>query len=561
MAALDTGRMKEVFLPLISGLISLVLLIHYHDCFWYAPDEGVFAYFADLVHQGKIYGVDFHGVQPGYHALWNAFLFDIFGRDLIVLRYPFIVLAALQAAMVSYMLRKQGVFLSLAAGFWVTCFGFLQFINPSANWYAFYLAFFCIFVLLECPRSVWGLLLTGGLIGLCLGLRHPSGVFLGAGVLAYLLFDQEPDRQDKAGKTHLARFLLLLMLSGLLSYSFVINFDLGGLLYIGIWPVLLTLFILYKRPVCNADALKVVVPCGVGVMAGIAPLFLYQALYGDLSVWLQTSVLNSSRILEMDFFDTHKYYDFVFYAVSDFVTHTSLVTLANAVYWMALYCIIPLCGALVVYHGVIKKQYEYITPVTVIPLFFGYVSLYYQIPIYLFFSLGLYGIGLLTLLPLKYKNRIALMAVFLSVFSMWHYIAMPLETQGEHKTVSSQIEGASLKINEQSHDQYKGLLAYIDKHTTSEDYIFAFPVNPEIYFLSQRKNPTPYISTAISIASDQTYNELLEMLTEKPPRLIISRPEDKYTGVYEERLVSDLVSKLGYKQATTIGHFVLYAKE
>lgn len=561
MVACAAERIEKIILPLISGLISLVLLIHYHDYFWYAPDEGVFAYFADLVHQGKIYGVDFHGVQPGYHALWNAFLFDIFGRDLVVLRYPFIVLAALQAAMVSYMLRKQGTFLSLASGFWVTCFGFLQFINPSANWYAFYLAFFCIFVLSEFPRSVWGLLLTGGLIGLCLGLRHPSGVFLGAGVLAYLLFDQEPDQQDKAGQTYLAKFLLLLMLAGLLGYSFVINFDFSGLLYIGIWPVLLTIYIFYKKPVCNVQALKVLVPCGAGVLAGIAPLFLYQALYGDLLVWLQTSVLNSSRILEMDFFDTHKYYDFVFYAVSDLVAHTSLVTLANAIYWIVLYGIIPLVGAFILYHAAVKKQNACITPVTVIPLFFGYVSLYYQIPIYLFFSLGLYGIGLLTLLPLKYKNPIALMAVFLSLFSLWHYIAMPLEIQGEHKAVSSQIEGASLTINEQSHDQYIGLLTYIDKRTTPQDYIFTFPVNPEIYFLSQRKNPTPYISTAISISSDQEYNELLEMLTGKAPRLIINRPNDKYTGVYEERLVSDLVSKLGYKQATTIGHFVLYAKE
>lgn len=538
-----------------------MILIYYHDHFWYAPDEGVFAHFADLVNQGKIYGVDFHGVQPGYHTFWNAFLFDIFGRDLVVLRYPLVLLGALQAAMVTYMLRDRGGFFSVAAGLWITCFGFLQFINPSANWYAFYLAFFCIFVLSEFPRSALRLFVTGGVIGICLGMRHPSGVFLGAGVVSFLFFDNASAQKYEFKQTYLARLILLVIFAGLLTYVFSINFDLSGLLYIGIWPILFVLFMLYKKPVCNRDTIRVLLPCALGVVIGVAPLLLYQIVSGDLFVWLKTSILYSARILDRDFFDLQKYYNIILYSLSGLIVNPGAITLAGAIYWICLYCIIPLTGILTIYHATKTGNCNKITSATVLPLFFGYVSLYYQIPIYLFFSLGLYGIALCTLIPLQHKNWIAVIAIFLSVFAMFRYIAMPLEHPVTNITVPSQIEGASLKITKQSRSQYNELFKYIDDHTTREDYIFAFPVNPEIYFLSGRQNPTPYISTAISISSDQEYNDLLTRLKTKQPRLIINRPDDKYMGVYEEQLVSDLTSDLKYKRVASIGHFVLYIKE
>lgn len=538
-----------------------MILIYYHDSFWYAPDEGVFSYFADLVNQGKIYGVDFHGVQPGYHTFWNAFLFDVFGRDLVVLRYPLILLSALQAIMVTYMLRRKGALLSLSAGLWITCFGFLQFLNPSANWYAFYLAFFCIFVLTEFPRSALRLLITGSFIGICLGLRHPSGIFLGAGVLSYLLFENASVQKYKFKKTYLAQLLLIIVFIGLLTYVWKVNFELSGLLYIGIWPILFVLFMLYKRPVHNTNTIKVLLPCALGVLISLAPLLLYQMIYGDLFIWAKTSIFYSSRILDRDFFDVQQYYGIVFDSMSLLIANPGVITFANAIYWICLYCIIPLTSILVFYHIVIIKDSSKITPVMIIPLFSGYVSLYYQIPIYLFFSLGLYGVCLFTLTPAKYQNIIVAFAIFLSFFSMSQYIARSLEHSGTGKRVPSQIEGASLKISKQSRDQYNNLLKYIDDYTVRDDYIFAFPVNPEIYFLSQRQNPTPYISTAVSVSSDQEYDNLMEILEKTQPRLIINRPEDKYMGFYEEKLVSELTSKLKYKQVASIGHFIIYIKE
>ena len=556
-----SAQPNGIILPIISGIISLAILIYYHDLFWYAPDEGVFAHFADRVNEGKIYGVDFHGVQPGYHTIWNAFLFDIFGRDLVVLRYPLVLLSALQAALVAYMLRDKGVILPLAAGLWVTCFGFLQFINPSANWYAFYLAFFCIFILSECPRSVMRLVITGILIGVCLGIRHPSGVFLGAGVLSYLLYEAASEQKYDLKQTFLARSLLVTLLAGLFTYIFAIHFDLSGSLYIGLWPVLCVGTLLLKKPAGNLETIKTLMPCGLGVLIGIVPLFLYQMVYGDLMIWAETSILHSARILDRDFFDVHKYYNLILYAVYALIADPGIVSLATVLYWAALYSIVPLTGALSIYYIARTKHHHKISPVLMISLFFGYVSLYYQIPIYLFYSLGLYGIALFMLVPSQYKNLAAGIAIALSLFSMAQYIAMPLEHPATRKTVPANIEGASLKITETSRDQYNDLLKYINEQTQKTDYVFAFPVNPEIYFLSKRKNPTPYVSTAISISSDQEYETLLIYLKQKQPRLIINRPDDKYMGLYEEQLVSDLTSELGYKQSTSIGHFLVYKKE
>ena len=76
---------------LLSGLI----LFHFHDQFWWGPDEGVYAYVAQRFLAGDTIHRDLIDIHPGYGNLLNILAFFVFGEDLLSLRYPLVVLTLL----------------------------------------------------------------------------------------------------------------------------------------------------------------------------------------------------------------------------------------------------------------------------------------------------------------------------------------------------------------------------------------------------------------------------------------------------------------------------------
>ncbi len=185
---LETFSQQKIF-ALFAAFVSACFLLIYYNQFWIAPDEGVFAHFADRILAGEVYGVDFDGLQPGLHAYLNAFLFEVFGRDLLSLRYPLVVMNVFASGFVALMLRHYGVLSSISGLIATTAFGFVIYLNPSPNWYVVYFSFYvmALFSLVD-KQKLWRYFVIGALVGLSLCFRHPSGAFLGAGVLAYLVY-------------------------------------------------------------------------------------------------------------------------------------------------------------------------------------------------------------------------------------------------------------------------------------------------------------------------------------------------------------------------------------
>lgn len=561
MRIISSYTLQNYAAPLAVALAFFIIHFVYIDVFWYAPDEGVFAYFADLINQGKIYGVDFHGLQPGYHALWNAFLFDLFGRDLVNLRIPLVILFSAMAGMTTYLLRRRHIALAVTGGLWIGVFGLLQFINPSANWYAYCFAFFVIVLLIEVPNTLWRNLLIGVLIGLCLGFRHPSAVFLGAGTIMALICQLGHRGRFDMARHWLGKVLALLILAGLMTFVLVFNDEPLVIFYIGIWPVLICLLVLKDIHIDNVALFRTGWPMLLGFLAGIVPLIIYQLAYGDLGIWAQTSLMGAANLLNQPFFDDVRYWHIVAEPAGFFIQNPGVLTFLNIVFWAIILAIIPLAGAGIsirLWRGRVDNVY---LPLLIIPLFYGYVSIYFQIYIYLVFSLGLYGLALMS--AIGGRRRMALYitgaVLFVCLFSFIVTVARPLDGNTRER-VRSGFDGANLWISRSSYDRYAPLLNYITDKTRPQDSIFVFPANPEIYFLSRRENPTPYFSTAHAVTAASIYEDLIVRLDKAEPELIIVRPGDKYFGQYEVRLVAALSQELGYQKTAAIDHFDIYRK-
>jgi hypothetical protein len=97
------------------------------------------------------------------------------------------------------------------------------------------------------------------------------------------------------------------------------------------------------------------------------------------------------------------------------------------------------------------------------------------------------------------------------------------------------------------------LINFIDANSNKNDTIFVFPQEPEIYFLSNRKNTTSFDTpTAFYTLSYQ--KQIVSQLRENNPKLIIYNPKFSVAGVSVETLnYVNMYIKENYKLSVTFG--------
>lgn len=85
---------------------------------------------------------------------------------------------------------------------------------------------------------------------------------------------------------------------------------------------------------------------------------------------------------------------------------------------------------------------------------------------------------------------------------------------------------------------------YLKEHTVPDDYIFQWGLEPEIYFLADRRSPVPYL-TSVSVGwskdPEKARRALLEALLTKKPKYIVFQNEWGYwPGFQEVKTVIDV---------------------
>lgn len=542
-------RMNTHILSLTACIAaSAAILFHFYNTFWYAPDDGVFAYVADLLVKGGVYGVTVHDIHPGYHALLNTALFRLFGADFVVLRYPLVLLCLLQAGMICHMLRARGPLISFLGGVTATAIGFVQYLSASPNWYALFFAVLCVFLLAEYRDKKWLWPALGAIVGVTLLFRHPSGIFLGAGIAAYVISQSGPTAARAAKIAGMA--LSAVIIAGLVVYNALIG-DMIVSVQIGLWPVVMMILLMMRGASLDAVAWRRLLLASAGGAAALLPMLMYQVVWGDLVIWFKSSFMTSPSILARTFFAERRYWNLPAVCLEILWKQRDMLALGAAAYWLLLY-ILPVAAGMRGIAAILKKAPH---PALCIAPFFAYVSIYYQIPFYFFASAALMLLALLAPdeqapRPLTTYSQAAAM-ILVSAFALLFYAAAPIHL-GTRNDTPADIPGVSLTIPKKSKETYERLLTLIESRSRKDDYIFAFPGNPELYFLSQRKNPLQYCCTPFEITSDEKLEEAKEQLLAHKPKIVIYRAVTIYRGPYEEALAAWLTEKAGYRRIETI---------
>src|SRR6476646_4234461 len=120
-------------------LTSTILMIIFHNRFWAPADEGNYAHVAERLLSGQVLDRDIQDVHAGYINFVNAAAFSMFGIRMASMRYPLALLTVVQSGLVFLLLRPRGVIVALVGGLAFTSLTFVQFLNPTANWYALFL--------------------------------------------------------------------------------------------------------------------------------------------------------------------------------------------------------------------------------------------------------------------------------------------------------------------------------------------------------------------------------------------------------------------------------------
>jgi hypothetical protein len=550
-------------LALGAGALLLVLL---HDRFWWAPDEGVYAYVADRLLAGARLHADIQDLHPGYVQLVGAGAVWLFGEDLVSLRYPLVALVLLVAALVHRALSERGPAVA-ALGVLVTCALTLPlFLNPTANWYAVLLGI-GLAALLARDRPPAPLLL-GLAVGVTFLFRQLTGVFLAAAVLLWLcdsLWRRGGGARPGGGRPGWSAPLALLAAAAVLAlYLAGHAVGLAWLLF-GIWPpALLLLGALRLRP---AD--RLMLPALARLLAGALlaalPLALWHGLEGSLGPWLRDSFLTPWRIAAQDFLAYPGYSELLADALAILRSPPGLAEALSALNWLVLLALpaaVGLTAVLLWRRRLSAPDAAPLPPLLLFAPFVALVAVHFQIPVYLFFALAALWLALLSVAGRAVQALAALSLLLTLGTQAAQPLTRPLAAVvAGHRVALDAPQGlprASLAMQADEQALYRALLAAIAEHTTQAQPILALPMNPELYFLADRQPPVRFFAAQLGLATPADLQAALAAVAADPPVLLIHRPDDKYNGPLSDALLAELLPH--YRELAPIGPFRLYLR-
>lgn len=512
---------------MVFGICVSAVSFSFFDVSWWPRDEGVFAHIAERVALGEVYGVDVYDFHGGYHALLNAWLFEHFGFDLLVLRYPLVVLTIVQAALVAWILRSVSLRIAVMGGLASVVFGFLMFPNPSPNWYALFAAVSVISVLHTAQPTTGRSFLLGVIVGVCALFRHPSAIFLSFGILLYHLYEARDVRTTSAQWLVQSGLIALFLL--VLWYVTLVFEPLAFLWYALPLLLVIVLFLVQYR----FDVARVVRACvgmALGGITAFVPMVAYQLRFGEVQQWFVQSFLQGIDITRRPFFADVSYTHVFLTYVQDALAKGSLVFASVQIaFWFVLFLVPLVTASLFVYR--LARQSATIHPAAFIAIGFGMVSFYYQISFYFFASFLLFVIALSLLLPQRktvqdvWFSILTVLTVFGFVSLLHGYVALtePVRYQ------IAPFERATLRLEPDEYVLHQQLVADIQQHTSAEEAIFVMPFDAELYFLSNRTNPFPHLGTSFTLIDEGSFRTFVSRFADVQPRLVVYNTNNVYT--------------------------------
>ena len=546
-------------------LVTTLMMAIFHNKFWAPTDDGNYAHTAERLLSGEILNRDIQDVHAGYIHFVNAAAFSVFGIRLVSLRYPLAILTVLQSGLMFLLLRPRGLLSAVVGALALTSLGFVQFLNPTANWYCLFLAVATIGWLRWGPAGRRERLIgTGFLVATTFLFRQLSGVLLGIGVLVFLLL--EWPRLPGAKSPGLARGLLLVVAGGLAAYLARATDGLGWLL-LGIWPFPILLFAWRRTAAPNREVLRTLLALFLGAAAAAVPLIAYHLAHSSLGAWLADTVGTAVSLPRLDFMQRPGYTLMAVWAAHGLVVG-DLAQRLNGALWLGLLSLTGVLGLTLLRSLLRSSAHPDVHPLPLIALFYSTISVHYQLPIYLFYTAGLSltAVLWLTTKPTTTTRIPALCcAATLAAIALSYQAAMPLSrglegiVAGERRPLAPlRLARTGLYVDAEEAARYQRHIDLIEQETQPGDSIFVLPGNAELYFLAQRSNPFRFYNTALGIRSSADLDSVLSVLKCHPPKLVFYNSTDKYNTAASARIGRFLQGR--YEQLASLPPFEVFRR-
>ncbi len=550
---LAPGRLGVAVALMFVAFATVWILAAFHDQFWWPPDDGAYAHVASRMLAGEVLHKDVQDVHAGFINFVNAGALALFGHKLVSLRYPLALLTLIQACLVFALLLPRGTAVAVAGALGMTALTFVQFLNPTAHWYALFVFVALLAVLQWMPRDGGSRLVAVGFLLMTLFLfRQLSGVLVAIGALTYLLCEAPAaaSRARGARDLVLARALLAIMAIGLSGYL-ATKADASAFAMFGLAPLAIIAWAWCHASRGNGEVASLLLRLAAGGLLPLLPLAAYHLANGSFHDWIDDTTLAAVSLTTLSFFQDAKFVRLLLIAVSKMLVPSSAAAPVNGLYWTVLLLLAPALGLLtlrgLLREGVVAGARPFLLPL--LATFYALVAVHYQIPIYLIYTVGVTLAGFLwltTARPGVGRGLAVGLAAFLCAVGLYYHAGQPLSrtlaqiAAGERDGSAgpSGIERAGLRLAAQDAAVYRDLLDLIRRETPEDGSILALPVNPELYFLSGRRNPTRFYNSALGIRSDGDLQAVLETLRRAPPGLVFFRPDDKYVTEQARRIMA-----------------------
>jgi hypothetical protein len=276
--------------------------------------------------------------------------------------------------------------------------------------------------------------------------------------------------------------------------------------------------------------------------------------------------LTAINLTELDFFGQPSFALLPLLALRRILSFEAPSSLANGLFWLLLPCVPVMLGMLAL-RSVARATESKHDPLPFLAVFYGLVSVHYEIPIYLFYTVGIGLAGILWLAgestpPMRWGT--AAVATFLALIGLTYHAGQPL-SRGIAGTVAGTRVAVldtplghrvGLRVEGRDHALYDGLAALVESTVASDQTILALPFNPELYFITGRRNPFRFYNSALGIRSEDDLAAAIATLTRTPPRLVFYRPDDKYNTAASLALIDHVRQR--YELLGSRGGFEIY---
>jgi hypothetical protein len=568
MTVSRTGRRNARLALALVCIANTALLWFFHNRYWFPTDDGFYANIAERLLSGEVLNRNVQDIHPGYvHAL-HAFAFRIFGIDLLSLRYPLIASAFMQAIIAFALLRQRGLLLGVIASIAATSLGVVQFMSPNGNWYCLSLAVLLAWWLTTMPDGPVRLVGAGFILGTLTWFRHLTGIWVAMALITVVLMERSSD--GRGNQLTLVRLQIGIMLVALAGYLYWNpDTEVGGFIFMGAWPLAVLAWMLFNARTRNGDVAAAIGQLLAGSIIASVPQLLYHLVHRSLGDFVHDLVVVAAAETDLDFYGHGWFGMLPLAALYQTVSSFQAVRIVNGLYWMLLPATSALNGMLLL-HALRNKVQVKLLALPLIAVFFAMVSVQYEGPLYLYYTVGLSLTSVLWLVPITapaLRTISALAAVGLCVVAVVFHAGQTRERTaaqilgGERVTtfatlVDCDLPRCSLKVSAADASVYGAFVRLIAATTAPGDSILAIPNDAELYFLAQRRNPTRFYNAAHGTASPELRAEATRIVAQTPPRLVIFRPDDKYNTAASHEIMQHVRSR--YEHLDTIAGVELY---